>query len=96
MTTKIITLTTTVSRTPDLLFADVGNEVVMMNIDKGMYYALDDIASEIWALLEVPNRVIDLCTTLLAEFDISLEEGQQDVLAFLVDLQERNLLEVHE
>lgn len=95
MTTKPLTLTTIVSRTKDILFDSVGEEVVMMNMDKGMYYALDEIASEIWKLIAEPISIADLCTALLKEFDVSPEDCERDTLAYLEQLQERELLSIH-
>ena len=94
-TEKTLSPSTTVSRTSDILFDNVGEEIVMMNMDKGMYYALDEIAGEIWKMIEEPISVADLCTALLKDFDVSPEDCERDTLAYLQDLQERELLEIH-
>ncbi len=94
-TEKKLSPESTVSRTKDILFSSVGEEVVMMNMDKGMYYALDEIAGEIWERIETPIRVVDLCTALLEEFDVPPADCERDTLAYLQDLHERELLEIH-
>ncbi|MBU1660562.1 MAG: lasso peptide biosynthesis PqqD family chaperone [Chloroflexi bacterium] len=91
-----LTPTTIVSRTRDVLFADVGQEVVMLNLEKGRYHALDEIATEIWEMIAEPIRVADLIAALLTEFDVSPENCQRDVLTYLEQLQERDLLDIHE
>ncbi len=91
-----LTSTTIVSRTKDILFDSVGEEIVMMNLEQGMYYALDEIAGEIWKRIEEPISVADLCTALLKEFDVSPEDCERETLAYLQDLHERELLEIHE
>ena len=91
-TEKPLTPSTTVSRTQEILFDKIGDEIVMLNMEKGRYHALDEIATEIWELIAEPIQVADLISALLTEFDVSLEDCQRDVLAYLEQLQERDLL----
>lgn len=76
----------------DLVATDLDGEIVMMSIENGQYYGLDDIGSRIWTLLEKPHRVSDLCDILMQEFEVELEQCQQDVLAFLNELAEDSLV----
>lgn len=91
-----LTPESTISRTQEILFAKVGDEVVMLNLEKGRYHALDEIAGEIWELIAEPIRVADLIAALLTEFDVSPEDCQRDVLSYLEQLQERELLNFHD
>jgi len=49
----------TIHRDDTLLSAVIDGEVVLMSVEKGRYYALDAIASDIWELLiEAAERIL--------------------------------------
>jgi hypothetical protein len=81
-----IALTTTVVRSDELICAEMGNERVMMSLEQGEYFGLDAIGSRIWALLEHPMTVAELCQQLVASYAVDVETCQQDTLDFLQEL----------
>jgi hypothetical protein len=89
-----INLNSTIKRMDNLVSCDLDGETALMSVDQGKYYGLDPIGSRIWALLEEARPVVDLCALLLAEFEVEPARCQQDVLAFLHDLAQDNLIKV--
>ncbi len=89
-----ITRDTTVVRSDDFLASTVDNELVMISLEKGNYYALDDIGSRVWELLAAPVIVADLCAQLQPQFSVTPEQCEADVLGFLADLQEEGMVQV--
>lgn len=89
-----IVLENKVQRHPDLVFAHMGEEVVMMSEDQNDYLGLNGVASEIWGMLEEPLSIAALCEKLRQEYDVSQEQCEQDVLVFLSEMQQRNLIQV--
>jgi hypothetical protein len=83
-----------VCRTDKILFADIDEEVVMMDIEQGTYFGMDEIASQIWNLIEEPIRVSDLCSALHESYEVSPDECLRDVLEFLDQLNEQGLLSI--
>jgi hypothetical protein len=75
-----------VRRQSDWLTAKVGDELVMMSVDKGNYLGLTEVGARIWELIEVPQEVDELCSKLREEFDVSAETCRADVEAFLNEL----------
>ncbi len=59
-----------------LVTSNLDGEVIMMSIDKGKYYGLDAIASQIWELLETPCSIRALCDQLLPQYDVEREQGR--------------------
>ena len=76
--------------------AEVDDEVVLLPPSLESYLALDAIGSRVWALLEHPRRVEELCATLSREFDAGAEEIGRDVLGFLDQLEDQGLVRVLE
>lgn len=91
---KEIGIDSTVSQSAGLVAADMDGQKVMLNIDKGKYYGLDDIGSRIWELIEKPRTVRELVAVLLQEYDVEDEICQRDVLAFLNKLHAQGLIAV--
>ena len=67
--TSAITDATILSRSPSVLAAEVDGEVVMMSIERGHYFGLDDIGSDIWKRLEQPRSFSTLIDGLAADYD---------------------------
>jgi len=85
---------TTIVRSNDFLASTVDNELVMISLERGNYYALDDIGTRIWDLLAKPITVADLCAEIQPQFSVDMEQCITDVLAFLADLHEEGMVQV--
>jgi len=91
---SIISKETTVVRSDDLLASTVENELVMISIEQGHYYALDDIGSLIWEILATPTTVAELCAQMQSRFAVAPAECEADVRAFLTELLEKGMVKV--
>ena len=85
-----------VRRIDDVLDTDIDNETVMMDIEQGRYFGLNETGTRIWALLAQPIVIGDLYDQLTAEFDVPPEQCEQEVFDFLGSLLTRGLLQVEE
>ena len=90
-----LTLETIVRRGDALLSTSLGDDVVMMDVEQGAYYGLEAVAARIWAMTEQPMSVGSLCDRLVAEYQISPEQCQQEVVAFLGELLTRQIVQIH-
>ena len=78
-----VTLTSLVSRNEAIVFTDLNDTIVMMDVDEGSYYELDQTGARIWTLLETGRLAADLCDALSAEFDVDPDTCRRDTLEFL-------------
>lgn len=46
-------------------------EIVMMDIDKGKYFSLNEVSTRIWDHLEKPLSLTQICEKLQAEYEVS-------------------------
>ena len=67
--------------------------LVMMDIDAGKYYLLDDVASYVWAQLAEPTPVADLVAALCSRYDVTPSRCEADLLPFLDQLREKGLVQ---
>jgi hypothetical protein len=71
------------------------DEMVMMDLSKGMYHMLEPVGTCIWNDLEHPRTVRDLCVALVERYDVDFQTCQEQVQAFLARLLEAGLLRQH-
>jgi hypothetical protein len=83
-----------VRRIDNVLDADIGDETVVMDIDKGHYFGFNETGTQIWGLLTQPIVISDLCDQLTAEFNVPPEQCETEVFNFLASLLTRDLLQV--
>jgi hypothetical protein len=88
-----ITLQTNVQRKRTTLAADVGGEVVLMSVERGKYYGLDIVASDVWRHLEAPIAVADLCAALMLEYQGERTTIEREVIDLLEQFSSQDLLE---
>jgi len=87
-----ITLGATVVRSNDVLVSPVDDELVMMDLERGMYYALNATGADIWARLAQPVAVADLCDQLMQKYEVDRATCQADVLTVLNEMAANGLL----
>lgn len=79
-----------------VLFRDLGGEAVLLEMDGGMYYGLNEVGTRIWQLLHEHDLLEPAFETLLGEYDVTAERLEADFLTFVESLATRRLLEIHE
>jgi hypothetical protein len=72
----------------------VDDGFMILNLNDGVYYGLDDVGARIWELLQERRAVVDIRDALLAEFDVDQERCEKDLLRLLGELIEARLVEV--
>jgi hypothetical protein len=63
--------------------AETGDGVVMLSIEAGKYFGLNDTGRAIWARMETPVTLAALCASIQQEFDVDADRAQTAVLAFV-------------
>jgi hypothetical protein len=74
------------------LVSQVGDEVLMLNIDRGEYVGLNPSGAAIWELLETPKTVRALVDDLVTQFDVTRDQATADVDAFVETALQRGVL----
>lgn len=79
-------------RNPDIIDSPIDDEVVMMDVDKGAYFGLDSVGSQIWEELAEPHSLDALAEKLTQTYEVSVEQCKQDIAPLLEQMVESNLL----
>jgi hypothetical protein len=91
---QMLDLQCVVHRDPEILAAEADKDLVMVSIANGFYYAVSDVAREIWQAIERPKKVSDLIDDLAKSYNIDPTICQSETLSFLEDLRSEGLLKV--
>ncbi len=87
-----ITLESVVQRDPGQEFSMIDDEVVMLSLKNGEYYALNSVASRIWEIIEQGTAVKQITEILMKEFEVDEETCLNDTLECLYDFREKELI----
>jgi trimethylamine:corrinoid methyltransferase-like protein len=75
-----------------VLARQVGDETVVLDLDNGTYYGLDQVGTRIWQLLAEGKTLAQVCDTMIEEYEVSREEIERDVTRLVADLSDKGLL----
>jgi hypothetical protein len=90
------TLQSIVCRNPDIVTNKIDGETVMMSLSEGSFFGLNAVGSFIWNWLEEPAPLEVIIAGIVEQFEVSQEQCQKDVLVFVKDLVDSQVLLVVE
>ena len=91
-----IDIQTRVVQVKDVLSSAIDDDLVLMSIESDKYYGFDAISRRIWELVSEPSALTDVCEQLLTEYNVDRDTCQDEVLAFVQQLLDENLVQVVE
>ena len=68
--------------------------MVILNVDLGTYYGLNEVGTRAWALFVRGESVGDVRDRLLAEFEVDRETVTADLDRLLLELLQQGLIDV--
>lgn len=85
---------TTYQASTKYLYSEIDSEAVILDINSGTYYGLNDVSNQIWQWLQTPASQDKLLGLLLEEYDVSSEEASADLERLLREMVSTGLIEV--
>lgn len=89
-----LSMASQVCREPNPISVVVDGELMMLSAESNSYLGFNAVGTRIWDLLDKPISAGELCESLLDEFDITGDQCEKEVLAFLNDLLRRRLIRI--
>jgi Coenzyme PQQ synthesis protein D (PqqD) len=84
-----------VSAAREQVSSELAGEVVILNLNAGVYHGLDATGSRVWQLIQQPRKVCEVRDLLVSEYAVEADRCERDLLELLEDLAHHGLLEVH-
>jgi hypothetical protein len=85
-------LNITIAKGENYLANEIDGEVVMMNIETGLYVSLNKTGKVIWDLLDTPKPISSVIETLVESYKITQEQCTTDVVPFIEQMMEQQIL----
>ncbi|MGO9976523.1 MAG: pyrroloquinoline quinone biosynthesis peptide chaperone PqqD [Solirubrobacteraceae bacterium] len=82
-------------RREGVLAQEAQGQTVLLRLEDGGYYALDEVGARIWELCDGQRDVGEIVRTLCEEFDAPESTIRADALEFMNDLRRERLLVVN-
>lgn len=89
-----ISANTVISPAPDQISSELDGEAVILNLDSGTYYGLNEVGARIWELIQKPRSFSELHSTLLAEYEVQPDVCKQELTTILLKLMDANLIKM--
>lgn len=71
------------ARNPEIIFNQVDGDLVLLDIQRGKYFAINQVGCSIWNMISNPTNIDDLVTRLLLEYDVPAEICRKETATFL-------------
>ena len=80
------------TRSVNLMEAELGDELVALEPERGMCFGFNPVATRVWQLLAEPQSLEQLESALLDEFDVDATECRTQLMELLAFFVSQNLL----
>ena len=84
----------TVVAASNQLSSRLGDDAVVLELGRGIYYGLNEVAALVGSLLKEPRPVTELRDAVVAAYDVEPERAMHDLLRLLNELADHGLIEV--
>ena len=76
----------------DMPGTDLDGDLLMLNVERGLYHWIQGAGPRIWELLAEPTTERAVVERLMTEFDVPLEVCSAEVAEFVAELRKLDLL----
>jgi len=71
-------------------------EAIMINLATGIYYSMDKVGGAIWEGVEQEQRLGQILQTVVATYEVSVDQATKDLESLVSQLREENLIVLQE
>ena len=83
-----------IKSSPDTFANAVGDETVLLQVKRGVYYGLDPVGTEIWQGLDRGQSLRQICGRIAKEYSMDLATVEGDARKFIQDLKDNEIVVV--
>lgn len=89
-----LTLDSLVVPSEEAVSRDLDGEAVILDLATNRYFGLDQVGARVWCLVEGHGHLRTVFNTMLAEYNVTPERLEQDLMELVRTLVDRGLLRV--
>ena len=87
-----VAMATRYVRTKELLEAELGEELIALDVDGGHCFGFNVVAADIWRLLDQPQEFDALRQALMDQYDVDSSQCSAELRACLSNLESQGLV----
>ena len=76
----------------NITYRVIDGEAVILNLDKGYYYSLNEVGTRIWEAIDKKKSLNEMLDSLKEEYQVPAEQLKSDLLGLIKDLEKEELL----
>lgn len=80
----------------DVLFTSMGEDAVLLHVQRGDYYSLNKVGARLWMLVDGTKNIDELAKLITDEFEITHDQAVNDVAELAEQLVKEDLVKVAE
>ena len=89
-----VSLQDVVTISPDVVFRDLEGEAVLLNLQSGVYFGLNETGTTIWNILSKNGSLETTYSQILGQYAVEPEVAKRDLLQLTAALVEKGLITV--
>jgi len=74
----------------------LGEEIIILHTERGVYFGLNGVGSLIWKQIQLPCRVEEIRDAIMREYEVSADRCEQDLTNLLQELHQQDLVEIRD
>lgn len=80
-------------RSTQALHAEVGEDVVALQVQRGMCFGMENVTADVWRLLVRESSIEEICDQLVDQYDVDQTTCRKDVRELVELMIEEGLVE---
>ena len=89
------TMPKTVRANSEVIFAELGDEISLLNVSTGIYFTLNAVGSSVWHQIQQTRTMDQIKDQVLKEYDVDEDRCQRDLVRLIEDLRRNGLIQVN-
>ena len=85
--------TSRLRRCPQIIAQTAAGATVLLSVDRGQYYSLEDVGTRAWELCDGSRTVGEMAALLAAEYAVAEHTVSADLVELLTELANEDLVE---
>ena len=82
----------TVRKSHNLLSQEINGETVILDLNGEQYFGLGEVGTRLWQLIETEIPIESVCTTILGEFEVEIDQLKIDIEQHFQELLDAGLV----
>lgn len=84
----------TIHRLSSVSATQVDNDVIMLDMEQGKYFGLNEVGSIVWQYIEAPRSFEDIIQHLMNQFNVDEKTCRQETEVLIEKLKKANLVSI--